>query len=83
MNPFYHSQVRLPPYRARYLQRFHPYPRSPSSRLPGWARAPDDSDFDFEWVEFLEVLLSIHNVNDGTGTKFFWRTCASLTAYTY
>lgn len=76
MNPFYHSQVKLPPYRARYLQRFHPYPRGSPSRLPGWAH--DDRDFDLEWDEFLEVLPSIHNVNDGTGMKFFWRTCPSL-----
>ncbi|KAL4260003.1 hypothetical protein AB1N83_008255 [Pleurotus pulmonarius] len=51
MNPFYHSQVRLPPYRARYLQRFHPYPRSHAS---GWAR--DVGDFDFEWDDFLEMV---------------------------
>ncbi|KAF4605473.1 hypothetical protein EYR40_004257 [Pleurotus pulmonarius] len=63
MNPFYHSQVKLPPYRARCLQRFHPYPRSPSSRLPGWARAPDDSDFDFEWVEFLEIVDAFQRLN--------------------
>ncbi|KAF9499929.1 hypothetical protein BDN71DRAFT_1441570 [Pleurotus eryngii] len=57
MNPFYHSQVRLPAYRGRYLQRFHPYPRGQSS---GWAR--DGEDFYFEWDEFLEARLFIHGV---------------------
>ncbi|KDQ30526.1 hypothetical protein PLEOSDRAFT_1101515 [Pleurotus ostreatus PC15] len=61
MNPFYHSQVKLPPYRARYLQRFHPYPRGSPSRLPGWAR--DDRDFDLEWDEFLEMADAFQRLN--------------------
>ncbi|KDQ30518.1 hypothetical protein PLEOSDRAFT_155197 [Pleurotus ostreatus PC15] len=66
MNPFYHSQLRLPPYRARYLQRFHPYPRDQGS---GWAR--DAGDSDFEWDDFLEARLFIHGVNMGLGRGLF------------
>lgn len=66
MNPFYHSQVRLPPYRARYMQRFHPYPRSHPS---GWAR--DVGDFDFEWDDFLEASQFIHEVDMNLGQSLF------------